>query len=87
MTPRRLQRDLVIAAELALEQAVHEAELLLLAEGGGVFGLLAAALVAVHAGRIIAAFERLVGAEEGNAVAAAFLGAGSGITSHREYRR
>ena len=61
----RAQRSLEIAAELALEQAVHEAELLLFAEGGGVFGLLAAAFVAVHAGRIIAAFESLVGAEKG----------------------
>ena len=77
-----VQRDLEIAAELALEQAVHDAQLLLLTQGGGVLGLLPATLIAMHAGGIVAALEGLVGAEEGNAVAAAFLGAGSGITSH-----
>ncbi len=65
MTPRRCRAGLEIAAELALEQAVHDAELLLLAQGGRVLGLFAAAFVAVHAGGIIAAFEGLVGAEEG----------------------
>jgi hypothetical protein len=38
----------------------------------------------MHAGRVVAALKRLVGAEEGHAVTTAFLGAGSGITSHEE---
>lgn len=70
------------AAELALEQAVDEAEFLLLGEAEGVFRHLAAELGAVLAGREVAALENLGGAEDVGAETAADAGGGSGITGH-----
>ena len=74
--------DLEDAAELAFQEAVNVAELLLFVEADGVLRDLAAGLRAVLAGRIAAALERLAGAEDMLAEAAADAGGGAGITSH-----
>ena len=74
-----------VAAELAFEDAVLIAQLLLLGEGDGVIGLLAAgAFRAVHAGAVVLAFERLRGAEEGDSEAAADSCFGASVTCHIE---
>jgi hypothetical protein len=70
------------AAELALEQAVDVAGLLLLIEADGVFRHLAARLGAVLAGREIAAFEGLAGAKNELAEAAADASGGTDIAGH-----
>ena len=64
MTPRRLDAILKIAAELLLEDAVLVAQLLLLPECHGVFGLLPARTFwPVHAGAVVFAFKRFRGAK------------------------
>ena len=65
VTPRRLQRLLINAAELALQQAVVIAELLLLDQAEAVIGVLAAGLRAVNAGTVVAAFQIFVGPKIG----------------------
>ena len=78
-----LQSGLEVAAELALEHAVLEAEFLLLGEGGSVLGNLAAgALGAVHAGGIGLVLEGTCRSGEENAVATADFGFGSSVTGH-----
>jgi hypothetical protein len=74
---------LIVSAELLLEDAVLETELLLLAEGDGVFGLLLAACAdAVLAGREVAALQGLGGAEKRDAEAAGKFGAGTCVACH-----
>src|SRR5690606_25025611 len=73
------------ATELALEQTVDEAELLLLGETESVFRHFAARLRAVLARREVAAFENLGGTENVGAEATADAGGGSGITGHGEF--
>ena len=82
MTPRRFRARLVDAAELALQQAVVIAQLLLLDQTQAVIGVLAAGLRAVHAGAVIAALEIFRRAEDRDAEAAADANAGTSITSH-----
>ena len=77
-----LQGALINAAELAFQQAVVIAQLLLLDQAEAVVGVLAAGLRAVHAGAVIAALEVFRGAEDRNAEAAADANAGTSITSH-----
>src|SRR5258708_28356548 len=77
-----LLRDGEGAAELALEQAVDEAELLLLGEADGILGELAARLRAVLAGREIAALKHLGGANDILAETAADAGGWSCVASH-----
>ena len=72
---------LVVTAELLLQHAVGEAGLLLLPQLQGVLRLLGAAL-AVHAGRVGAALERLVAADQVNTQPTRLLGHGTGIASH-----
>jgi hypothetical protein len=74
------------AAELALEQAVDVAQLLLLVEADGVFGEFAPGLGAVLAGGKIAALKRLAGAKDELAEAATDAGGGADVTSHDENR-
>ena len=85
MTPRLLGRELEVLAELPLEQAVLEAQLLLLGERDGVLRLLAARpLGAMHAGRVILVLQRLGGAEQRNAEPAGELLFGTCVTSHKK---
>src|SRR5580693_9260648 len=70
------------AAELALEQAINIAELLLFVKANAVFGVLAAGLGAVLAGWIRAAFVSLGCAENGLAKTTADASGRSDIASH-----
>lgn len=74
--------DFKNAAELALQQAVNETELLLLIESDSVFGELATHLRAVNAGRVAAAFKSFAGAKDESSEAATDASGRAGITSH-----
>ena len=73
----------VVTAELLLEHAVLEAELLLFAKCDGVFALLlATGAHTVLTGRKVATLKRLGRAKECDAKTAADLGTGTCVTSH-----
>ena len=74
-------RFLVVTTELLLEDAVGETSLLLLLELQRVLGVLGATAT-VDAGRVGAAFESLVVANQVGPEATGLLGHGAGVTSH-----
>ena len=74
-----------VAAELFLEHAVLDTELLLFSESHGIFGLLGTAspaLAAMGTWRVVTALERLREAKERHAETAANLVGGSGVSCH-----
>jgi len=74
---------LIVSAELLLEDTVLETELLLLAKGDGIFGLLLATSAdAVLTGWEVAALQGLGGAEKCDAEAAGNFGAGTCVACH-----
>ena len=84
--PALARRELEVAAELALKDAILVAKLLLFGQRQRVVGQLAAgSLRAVLAGRIVLVLERLWRSVNEHAIAAADFGLGSGISSHEDF--
>src|SRR5262249_14394377 len=77
-----LERAFVNAPELAFEQTVIITQLLFFVQAHPVVGDFASGLGAVHAGRIIAAFEIFGRPKNGQAEAAADANAGTSVASH-----